>query len=147
VHPYTREVINMDILTQAIANTAVLHVKGADGVPLYSGPDRKPVRIILHSPGSEAYGQLQTKQTKRMLKRLEDNDDKRTALSPEESLAQTAEDLADVTVEFENIELEGKSGRALHLAVYGKRELGFIANQVQKFLVDWGNFKGASVAP
>jgi hypothetical protein len=147
VHLYTREVINMDILTQAVADTAVLHVKGADGVPLYSGAERKPVRIVLHSPGSAAYAQIETRQSQRLLKRLDDNDGKRTAMTAEERLEQTAEDLADVTVEFENIELEGKSGRALHLAVYGKRELGFIANQVTKFLADWGNFKGAPAAP
>lgn len=137
----------MDILTQAVANTAALHVKGADGSPLYSGPDRKPVRIVVHSPGSEAYAQIETKQTQRVLKRMNDNDGKRTAMTAEERLAQTAEDLADITVDFENLELEGKTGRALFLAVYGRRELGFIANQVSKFLADWGNFKGAPAAP
>ena len=135
----------MDILSQAIADTAALHVKGADGLPLYD--DGKPVKIILHSPGSEAYAQIETKQTQRFLKRMDDNDGKRTAMSAEERLAQTAEDLADVTVEFQNLDLEGKTGRALHLAVYGRRELGFIANQVTKFLADWGNFKGAPAAP
>lgn len=137
----------MDILSQAIADTAVLHVKGADGLPLYSGPDKQPVQIVLHGPGSDAYAQIETKQGQRMLKRMDDNDGKRTAQSAEERLAQTAEDLADVTVEFKNIDLDGKTGRALHLAVYGNRQLGFIANQVMKFIADWGNFKGAPAAP
>jgi hypothetical protein len=139
----------MDILTQAIAETATLHLKGADGQPLYSGTGdaRKPVLAILHSPGSEAYAQIETKQTARFLKRMDDNDGKRTAMSAEERLAQTAEDLADATVEFQNLEYEKKSGRALLLAVYGDRRLGFIANQVTKHLADWGNFKGAPAAP
>lgn len=137
----------MDILTQAIADTARLHVKGADGIPLYSGPDKKPVVIVLHSPGSEAYAQIETKQTQRFLKRMDDNDGKRTAMTAEERVSQTAEDLAELTVEFENLEYEGKTGRALHLAVYGNRHLGFIATQVNKYLADWGNFKGAPATP
>jgi len=137
----------MDILTQAIADTARLHVKGADGLPLYSGPDKKPVIIVLHSPGSEAYAQIETKQTQRFLKRMDDNDGKRTAMSAEERVSQNAEDLADLTVEFENLEYEGKTGRALFLAVFGDRRLGFIPTQVNKYLADWGNFKGAPAAP
>lgn len=134
----------MDILTQEIADSTVLHLKGADGLPLYSGPDRKPVRVRLHSPGSDAFAQIETKQTQRVLKRLDDNDGKRTAITAEERLEQTAEDLADITIEFENLTLGDKSGRALALAVYGNRKLGFIANQVTKHLADWGNFKNAS---
>lgn len=137
----------MDILTQAIADTARLHVKGADGLPLYSGPERKPVIIVLHSPGSEAYAQIETKQTQRFLKRMDDNDGKRTAMTAEERVGQNAEDLADLTVDFENLTYGDKTGRALHLAVFGDRKLGFIANQVNKYLADWGNFKGAPAAP
>ncbi|PZO77080.1 MAG: hypothetical protein DI640_01480 [Sphingomonas taxi] len=137
----------MNILTQAIADTARLHVKGADGLPLYSGPDKKPVIIVLHSPGSEAYAQIETKQTQRFLKRMDDNDGKRTAMTAEERVTQTAEDLADLTVDFENLEYEGKTGRGLFLAVYSDRRLGFIATQMNKFLADWGNFKGAPATP
>lgn len=139
----------MDILTQAIADTATLHLKGADGQPLYSGEgaEKKPVCVVLHSPGSEAYGQIETKQTARFLKRMDDNDGKRVAMSPEERLAQSAEDMADATVEFQNLEYQGKTGRALLLAVYGDRRLGFITNQVAKYMADWGNFKGAPAAP
>lgn len=138
----------MDITTQAIANTAKLHLKDAAGLPLYSGGDaNKPVRVIIHSPGSDAYAQIETRQTQRALKRMDDNDGKRVAMSPDERRDQTAEDLADLTVEFENLTYGDKTGRALALAVYGDRKLGFIANQVTKFLGDWGNFKGAPAAP
>lgn len=143
----------MDITTQAIANTAKLHLKDAAGALLYSKgedgrPDTsKPVRVIIHSPGSDAYAQIETRQTQRALKRMDDNDGKRVAMSPDERRDQTAEDLADLTVEFENLTYGDKTGRALALAVYGDRTLGFIANQVTKFLGDWGNFKGAPAAP
>jgi len=137
----------MDILSEAIADSTILHLKGADGQLLYDGPDRKPVRVRLHSPGSDAYAQIETKQTARILKRLDDNDGKRTAMSAEERLEQTAEDLADATIEWENLTLGDKTGRALSLGVYGNRKLGFIANQVSKHLADWGNSKGAPAAP
>jgi len=137
----------MDILTQQIDDTTILHLKGADGLPLYSGADRLPVRVRLHSPGSEAYAQIETKQTQRFLKRMDDNDGKRTAMTAEERLSQTADDLADLTVEFENLTLGDKTGRDLAVGVYGNRKLGFIANQVTKHLADWGNSKGAPVAP
>jgi hypothetical protein len=137
----------MDILTQEIADTTFLHLKSADGQLMYDGPDRKRVGVRLHSPGSEAYVQIETKQTARMLKRLDDNDGKRVAMSPEERLEQTAEDLADITIEWENLTLGDKTGRALSLGVYGNRKLGFIANQVAKHLADWGNSKGAPAAP
>jgi len=138
----------MDITTQAIANTAKLHLKDAAGLPLYSNGDTsKPVRVVIHSPGSDAYAQIETRQTQRALKRMDDNDGKRVAMSPDERRDQTAEDLADLTVEFENLTYGDKTGRALALAVYGDRTLGFIVNQVTKFLGDWGNFKGAPAAP
>ena len=137
----------MDVSTLGIADTATLHLKGSDNLPLYDGSDRKPVTVTVYSPGSEAFAQIETKQTQRVLKRLDDNDGKRTAMTAEERLAQTAEDLADLTVEFGNLGHGDKTGRALFLAVYGDRKLGFIANQVTKFLADWGNFKGAPAAP
>ncbi|WP_288935059.1 hypothetical protein [uncultured Sphingomonas sp.] len=136
----------MDISTLEIADSTVLHLKGADGQLLYDGPDRKPVRVRLHSPGSAAFADIETKQTARILKRLDDNDGKRTAMSAEERLEQTAEDLADATIEFENLSDGNKTGRALSLAIYGNRKLGFIANQVSKHLADWGNSKAASPA-
>lgn len=143
----------MDISTQIIADTATLHLKGSDGLPLYSDgengkPDlNKPVRVNVYSPGSDAYAMIETRQTQRALKRMDDNDGKRVAMTAEERLAQAAEDLADLTVGFENLTYGGKAGRELALAVYGDRKLGFIANQVHKFLNDWGNFKGAPAAP
>ena len=135
----------MDIASLQVDDTAPIHVKDVEGNPLYD--DGKPVRIIVFGPSSEQYARLETKQTQRQLRRLDENDGKRVALSAEERLQQAAEDLADITHNFENLTSGGLSGRDLYLAVYGNRRLGFIANQVTAKLGDWGNFKGASVAP
>ncbi len=142
-HPPAKDT-TLDILTLEAADTAPIHLKGLDGTPLYDGD--KPVRIIVFGPASEQYARLETKQTARQLRRLDENDGRRVALSPEERLQQTAEDLADITFDFENLSSTGKSGRDLFLAVYGNRKLGHIANQVTAKLGDWGNFKAASPA-
>lgn len=133
----------LNIATLAVAATAAIHVKGPDGQPLYD--DGNPVRILVHSPGSPAYAAVESRQTARALKRMNDNDGKLTAATAEERRAETAEDLASVTASFDNFTYgDGSlSGEALYRAVYGDPALGFVAKQVTKFLADWGNFKAA----
>jgi hypothetical protein len=110
------------------------------------------VRIHVHGPGSKAYGIVESRQSSRSLKRMQDNDGKITAASPEERVAETAEDLAAITASFENFDYqpEGESepltGENLFRAVYANQSLGFITRQVTKFVGDWGNFSAASKA-
>jgi ABC-type Fe3+-hydroxamate transport system substrate-binding protein len=132
----------MDASSLKVAATAPIHVKDAAGEPLYEGD--KPVRIIVHGPGSRAYGAVETRQTARALKRMNDNDGKVTAATAEERRQETAEDLASITVAFEHLTHGDKQGTELFEAVYGDPELGFIAKQVTKALADWGNFKPGS---
>lgn len=133
----------MDATSLRVASRGTIHVKNASGEPLYDGD--KPVRIIVHSPGSHAYGTTDARQTARSLKRLHDNDGKVTAPTAEERLAETAEDLASVTIAFENLSYDDKQGQELFQAVYADPELGFITKQVNKFLADWANFRPGSV--
>src|SRR5690606_35297067 len=124
----------MDILTQAVAETATLNVKSASGEPLYDA-EKQPVGIRLYGPGSSAYSQVESRQTQRALKRMEENGGKPTAMTPDERRVQEAEDLAALTVSFENFTYsaaEGKSGTELFKAVYEDQKLGFITNQVAK---------------
>ena len=134
----------LNIATLAVAATAVLHVKSADGEPLYDGD--KPVRIVVHSPGSRAYGTVESRQTARAVKRMNENEGKLTAASSEDRRIETAEDLAAITVAFENFTYgEGTlQGEALFKAVYADPALGFITRQVTKFIADWSNFRAAS---
>lgn len=136
----------LNITTLAAAAQAALHLKNADGEPLYAGD--KPVRIIVHSPGSRIYGTVEARQTARVVKRMNDNDNKMTVASAEERLAEVAEDLATITIAFENFDTgeANLTGEALFRAVYSNPSLGFITRQVNKFIADWSNFKAASVA-
>lgn len=136
----------LNISTLAVAQTAALHLKSADGEALYDGD--KPVRILVHGPGSRAYGVVEGRQTARAIKRMNENEGKVTAGTPEERRAETAEDLAAVTVAFENFTIgDGKlQGEELFRAVYADPALGFVAKQVTRFVGDWGNFKQGSAA-
>lgn len=92
-----------DISTQAVQDTATIHIKNAAGEPLYADPDRtKPVQIVIYGPGSKAFGAVEARQSARALKRMQDNDGKITAATSEERIKETAEDLAAITVRFEN---------------------------------------------
>lgn len=131
----------MDIKSKAVAGTATIHVKDAAGELLYDGD--KPVQIVVHSPGSKQFGVVEARQTARAVKRMQDNDGKITAAPYEERVRETAEDLAAITVRFENLSYDDKQGPELFEAVYADPTLGFITKQVTKFLGDWGNFKAA----
>ncbi len=134
----------MDILTQAVSDTAIIHVKDAAGEPLYDG--EKPVRIHIYGPGSKAFAAVEARQSARAVKRMQDNDGRVTIAPHEERLAVTAEDLAAITARFEHLSYgdSGLEGDALHRAVYADPKLGFIARQVSKAVADWGNFKPGS---
>lgn len=135
----------MDITTLAVVETAAIHLKNALGELLYDGD--KPVQIIIYGPGSKPYGIVETRQSARSVKRMQDNDNKVTVSPYETRLAEGAEDLAAITVRFENFTYPpagDAQGIELFEAVYRDPKLGFINKQVAKFVADWGNFKPGS---
>lgn len=134
----------MDATTLKASGTGTIHIKDATGEPLYDGD--KPVRIVVHGPGSRAYGVVESRQTARAIKRMNDNDGKLTTATSEERLAETAEDLADVTIAFENLTYGDLKGKDAFAALYADPELGYITKQVTKHLADWGNFRPGSAA-
>ena len=135
----------MDITQHAVAETAAIHLKSADGNHLYDG--EKPVRVVVYGPGSKAFAAVEARQTQRVLRRREENDGKVTVASPEQRAKEEAEDLAAITARFENLEYppaKGKEGAEMFEALYSDPRLGFINKQVGKFVADWGNFKAGS---
>ena len=138
----------LDITSQSVADTATIHVKSAAGEPLYADDKRtEKVQIVVYGPGSKAFSAVEARQSARALKRMQDNDGKITAPTAEERAKETAEDLAALTVRFENFgypPAKDAQGAELFEAVYADPKLGFIAKQVSKHLADWGNFTPAS---
>ena len=132
----------MDLKSFAVEETGVLHLVSASDDPLHDA-EGKPLTVTLYGPGSRHYARAQAVQQNRMIDKL-----KRKGPSnqtPEEKSREQAEFLAMCTKEFSaNIEYEGLSGDALFRAVYADTSIGFIAEQVGKYLGDWANFTKGS---
>lgn len=143
----------LNITSQRAADTAPIHLKGLDGENLYADAAReKPVRIVIYGPGSKQFAAIEERQTRRAVKRMQENDGKVAVPSPEERRAEQAEDLAAITVGFENFDYPAPKGEKfaspaeMHEAFYADPKLGHLTKQVLKARTDWGNFKAASKA-
>ena len=137
----------MKIASLAAAATAFLHLKGPDDVHLYEG--KEPVGIDLFGPGSAEAAQIEERQSARAVKRMQENDGKVNLAPLEQRRIEAAEDLAVLTAGFRHIEYEDADGKALagaalYRAVYADPRLGFIKDQVQRFVGNWGRFTPAS---
>lgn len=138
----------MKIATLAVAATAFLHLKGPDGVPLFE--DGAPVGIDLFGPGSPEHGQIEERQSARVVKRMAENDNKIAHVPLATRRVEAAEDLASLTAGFRHIEHDAPdgtplAGTALYHAVYSDPALGWIKEQVIKFVGDWGKFTPGSL--
>jgi hypothetical protein len=137
----------MKIAMLAVSATAFLHLKGPDGALLYDGKEK--VGIELYGPGSPDFARVEERQTARAIKRMQDNDNKVSLAPIEDRRSEATEDLAALTADFRHIEHEDADGKllaggALHAAVYSDPGLGWIKEQVTKFVGDWGKFKPGS---
>ena len=129
---------DFDLAAFEVAETATLDVLGLDQEPLlYRG---QPVRITVHGPGSAAYVRAESRAAQASQARaLAALRGKAGKADLEEQRQQTAEKLAAVTAGIENFPMPGGA-----LALYANPKLGYITNQVERFLADWANFKPAS---
>ena len=132
----------MDIRKLAVAETGALELMDAKDKPLVDDTGA-PVMITLYGPGSRSYAAAQAEQQNRMIDKLKSKG--RSAQSAEDKAREQAEFLAACTASFSpNLEYDGLTGPALFRAVYADTSIGFIAEQVGKFLGDWGNFSKGS---
>ena len=135
-----------DITQEAVAETAELDLKRADGSPMLDG-DGKQLSITLCGPGSPTHVQARAEVKRRARARA----DKATG-SLFAALDNTGEDeahfLATVTVSFNGWEYPAKDGKwksqqEMFKAAYLDQSLGFIRDQADRFVGDWGNFSKA----
>jgi hypothetical protein len=136
-----------DITKTKVAETGRVMLTDAEEAPLF-GDDKKQCAVVVYGPGSKEYAKAEARKNNKVMDRLKRKG--KADASPEEQRAQQADFLADVTVAFEGFTYPGPDpdkpleGRELFRAVYMDRSIGFIADQVQAFVGDWGNFSGKS---
>lgn len=127
----------MDLRQRAVAETSVLHLKDADDSPLMDGENQCAVE--LYSPGSKEHARASAKRQNRTMDRVRKKG--KADMTPEQIAEENAEFLADCTKQWFYVEQDGLEGHALSKAIYSNRAIGFIAEQVNQHLGEWGNFK------
>lgn len=127
----------MDIRKYAVEPTSKLHLRDANDELMYTD-EGKQVAVNLYGPGSKQYARAQAAQNNRLLDKLKRKG--KSDQTAEQRAAESSEFLADCTESFENLEYDNLAGRELFMAVYADVSIGFVADQVAKYISDWSNF-------
>lgn len=132
----------MDIRSCAVNPTAKLLLRDA-GNNLIIDEQGRQLAVTVYGPGSKQFAKAQAIQSNAMMNKLKRNGDVED--SEEILLQEKAEYLANCTESFENVDMDGLTGRDLAIAIYKDRTIGFIGDQVAKFHKEWSNFTKGSV--
>jgi len=133
----------MDIRKFSAEPTGRLHLRDAADELMYADDKKtKPIAVNLYGPASKQYARAQAEQSNRLMDGLKQKG--KSNKTAEQTRADNAKFLADCTASFEHLEYDTLTGEALAVAVYSDLGLGFIADQVAKFIGDWANFTKAS---
>lgn len=131
----------LNILTRAVAELLTFELADADDSPLVDDAGR-PVTCTVHGPGSRRHQQAQQRKSDKLLNKMV----RGKPLTSEEQQRSQSEFLADIT---ESIDLayDDLDGRDKLVAIYSDPAIGFIRDQVERKVGDWGNFKQGSPKP
>lgn len=99
--------------------------------------------VTVFGPGSKAYATATAERTQCMIDRMAQK--RKSKLTAEEQIKETAEFLAAITIGFNGWVYKGGADAASILAAYKDSEIGFITEQVQKASGDWANFSPSVV--
>lgn len=133
-----------DITKTAVIETANCELTGPDEAPMMADTTTQ-CSITVYGPGSDPYAKAEAKRQNRLLERLRRKG--KAEMSADEQRGEQAEFLAAITVSFNGFDYPPAgeaSGKDLFRALYMDRSVGFITDQLQKFVGDWGNFTGSS---
>lgn len=133
----------MDIRKFSVSPTARLVLRDASDEVMLTD-DGKEIAVNLFGPGSKQYAKAQAEQQARLVKRMSTKG--KGELSVEEKAAESAEFLSACTESWEHLQYGELYGAALSTAVYADRSVGFISDQVARFINNWANFKPVSTA-
>lgn len=134
-----------DIRKFSVSPTARLHLRDSADDLMYADEGQQlPIAVNMYGPGSKQFAKAQAAHQNRLVDKLKRKG--KTGQTADQKAEEVAEFLADCTASFENLEYDSLTGDALSKAVYSDNSIGFIADQVNKFLGDWANFKPVSTA-
>ena len=129
-----------DIRKYAVEQTATVHLRDANDDFMFDDAG-EPMQVILYGPASKQYESAQAKNQNRLIEMMRSKG--RVNQSAEDKRKENIQLLLECTHSFVNIDYDGKQGDALYKTVYSDPELGFIPEQLGKFIADWSNFTKA----
>jgi len=125
----------------AILPTGKFKVRDAAGAVVYQDDGTTPLTITVHSPGTKPYQAAlhayNEKKSGGLSALINGKDSKR---DPEADAEDLAVFLAAVTISFDGFDYEGKVGNAAYRGAYKDIEIGHVANDLNKYWGDRGNF-------
>src|SRR4051812_37516406 len=125
-----------DITKTSVEETGIVELVGADEAPLI-GEDGKQCSITVYGPGSGAFATAEARRQNRLLDRLKRKG--KADMSAEEHRVEQAEFLVSITTTFNVFPYPPAAeatGKDLFRALYKDRKVGFITDQVQRFVGD-----------
>lgn len=129
----------MDIRKFAVPPTARLHLRDASDELMFADDAKtQAIAVNLYGPASKQYAAAQAAQNNRMIDKLKRKG--KAEQTPDQIASEKASFLSACTQSFEHLEYDALTGDALARAVYADQTLGFIADQVAKFVGDWSSF-------
>lgn len=132
----------------AIAAAANMVVRDAAG-DVQLDDAGKELSITLCSPGTKQHQKAKhardERHNARVLARMQGKGDSK--MSAEDHNVERAEFLAACTLSFNGHGIEGMAGYEMYKAAYADIEIGHVADDVEKFLGERGNFKKGSAKP
>ena len=137
--------MKFNIKNLAIAASASMPVRDASGDAVVDAEGRK-LTITLHSPGTKEHQKAKhasdERNNNRVFARMQGKADAKQ--SAEDKVNERAEFLAACTISFDNFGDDSGAGFELFKRTYADIEIGHIADDVEKFLGERGNFKKGS---
>lgn len=130
-----------EITSIAARDEFTVDLLNADESPLFNA-DGERLSITVYGPGSKQYAAAQAARNARIMERMAKRGAK-ARMTADEQETEAALFLASVTKSFNGWAY--KSDPRAFEDCYRDRQLGFIADQVQRAVGDWANFSTGSV--
>jgi len=135
----------MDITTLAARDTATITLlHPATGEPLLVNAEGAKATITLYGPGSKQHQAARAARERRLMASAIANQGKAgkpaAKADPEQERRDVAADLAACTESIGGWDYKGATDAKALEAAYADTTIGWVADQVQRALGDWGNF-------